>query len=84
MMVLIAILIGVNVVLGYLVLVQSAKVEKLDKNQVIMLGWFDTINKNTNTLSEDFQKLLHEFRSIEEKVQRRPSGPQTKDAVRPR
>ena len=80
----IAILIGINVVLGYLVFVQSAKVEKLDKNQVIMLGWFDTINKNENTLSEDFQKLLHEFRSIEEKVQRRPSGPQTKDAVRPR
>ena len=84
MIVLIAILIGINIMFGYLVFVQNAKVEKLDKNQAVMLGWFDTINKNTNTLSEDFQKLLHEFRSIEEKVKRRPIVSQAKDAVRPR
>jgi rubrerythrin len=80
----ISILVSINAVLGYLLYAQTAKVEKLDKNQAIMIGWFDTINKNEQTLKDDVQKLYNEFKRTEEKSQRRPLGPQAKDALRPR
>jgi hypothetical protein len=82
MSVLIGILIALNVMLGWLVFVHQTKIEKLDKNQAIMLGYFDTINKNETTLRDDLQKLYHEFRNTKEKAKAsRPIGPQAKESV---
>lgn len=62
-----------------------SRINKLDKNQATMLGYFDTINRNEQTLRDDIQKLYNEYRGIKEKANKgRPIGPQAKDAVRPR
>lgn len=59
-----------------------ARVNKLDKNQATMLGYFDTINRNEQTLRDDIQKLYNEYRNIKEKTsQSRPIGPQAKKSV---
>ncbi len=82
MTILLCTLIVLVIFLGYLVFVQQTKIEKLDKNQAIMLGYFDTINKNETTLRDDLQKLYHEFRNTKEKAKvSRPIGPQKKESV---
>jgi hypothetical protein len=71
---LLIILVTVILALGYLVFAQQLKIDKLDKNQAAMMGYFDTINKNEQTLKDDLQKVYNEFKGIKE-AQRRSNRP---------
>lgn len=67
--------------LAYLLYALHLRVEKLSENQAIMLGWFDTIQKNEETIIKDFSKLHHEFISLEKEVKTGRVIAKAKDAV---
>lgn len=71
-------------VLGWLVYTLHMKMQKVEQNQAIMLGWFDTIKKNEETLQGDIKKLFNEYRSIEEEIQKGLNASKAKESVRPR
>jgi predicted Holliday junction resolvase-like endonuclease len=72
-------------VLGWLVYTLHAKLQKMEKNQAIMLEWFDSISKNEETLQDDIKKLFYEFKAIGKEIgQKIRVAPKAEVPVRPR
>ena len=68
----------------YLIWALHEKVEKLNKNQAIMLEWFESIKKNEETLQDTLKKLYREFHASEKEIsQKGRLAPQAKESVRP-
>jgi len=70
--ILLTVLIIVVVVLGWLVFALHIKLQKMDKTQAIMLGWFDGIQKNEETLQDDIKKIFYEFKTIGKEIGKKP------------
>jgi glycogen synthase len=71
--------------LGWLVYTLHSKIQKIEKNQAIMLEWFDSISKNEETLQDDIKKLFYEFKAIGKEIgQKIRVAPKTEVPVRPR
>lgn len=74
-----------NIGLFYLVWALHEKLEKLNKNQAIMLEWFESIKKNEETLQDTLKKLYREFHASEKEIhQKERVAPQAKESVRSR
>ena len=43
----------------------------MSKNQAVMVGWFDTIRQNEETLLGDFKKLQYELKELEKTTNRK-------------
>lgn len=56
------------VLIGYLLYALHERVEKISKNQAIMVQWCDTLRQNEEQLISDFKKLQYECQSIEKEV----------------
>ena len=57
--------------IGTLLYLLHERVENMSKNQAVMVGWFDTIRQNEETLLEDFKKLQYELKEIEKTTSRK-------------
>ena len=53
---------------GYLLYALHERVEKISKNQAVMVQWCDTLRQNEEQLLSDFKKLQYECQSIEKEV----------------
>lgn len=54
--------------MGYLLYALHERVEKISKNQAVMVQWCDTLRQNEEQLISDFKKLQYECQSIEKEV----------------
>lgn len=83
MIFLILVLSFVIAVMSFLLYALAVRVNKMDRNQATMLGYFDTINQNEKILQEDLKKLHYEFHAVKEKAQSqgRPIGTQAQKPV---
>ena len=71
-------------VFGWLVYTLHAKLQKMEKNQAIMLDWFDSVSKNEETLQEDIKKLFYEFKTLGKEIgQKIRVAPKAQESVRP-
>jgi len=50
------------------------QVTEMDKTQAIMLGWFDGIQKNEETLQDDIKKIFYEFKPSAKKSAKSPES----------
>jgi len=57
--------------IGTLLYLLHERVEKMSKNQAVMVGWFDTIRQNEETLLGDFKKLQYELKELEKTTNRK-------------
>ena len=71
------------ILLGWVVYALSIKIQKIEENQAIMIGWFDTVKKNEETLQNALKKLFNEFHAKKESYKGR-IAPQAKESVRSR
>jgi hypothetical protein len=54
--------------IGYLLYALHERVEKISKNQAIMVQWCDTIRQNEEQLINDFKKVKYECQSIKKET----------------
>lgn len=59
--ILIILSIVLNGLFGYLLYALHSRVEKISRNQAIMVEWCNTLRENEEQLLKDFTKLQHEI-----------------------
>ena len=57
--------------IGTLLYLLHERVEKMSKNQAVMVGWFDTIRQNEEQLLKDLTKLQYDLQKLEKETNRK-------------
>jgi len=65
----IVILLLVVSLMGYLLYTLHIRVEKISKNQAIMVEWCETLRENEEQLLKDFKNLQHEYQAFQKEIQ---------------
>lgn len=64
----ILILFLVIALVGYLLYALHERVEKLSKNQAVMVKWCETLRQNEEQLLTDFKKLQYEVQDAQKEI----------------
>ena len=56
------------IILAVLFYYLHQRVEKMSKNQAIMVKWFDVLRDNQEILLKDIKKVIHEFQAFQKET----------------